>query len=73
MEVFAFWVKWVKIAEDYGGVVEKNTGDGLMAYFNDGEGTPPEGGCSRVIPDTQINMGEENPQCRQVAHTVWCG
>jgi adenylate cyclase len=26
----------MKIAEDYGGTVEKNTGDGLMAYFEDG-------------------------------------
>ena len=31
-----FFSEMVKIAEDYGGVVEKNTGDGLFAYFEDG-------------------------------------
>ncbi|HXA18931.1 MAG TPA: adenylate/guanylate cyclase domain-containing protein [Thermoanaerobaculia bacterium] len=30
-----FFSEMVKIAEDYGGTVEKNTGDGLMAYFED--------------------------------------
>jgi adenylate cyclase len=30
-----FFSEMVKIAEDYGGVVEKNTGDGLLAYFED--------------------------------------
>lgn len=30
-----FFSEMVKIAEDYGGVVEKNTGDGLFAYFED--------------------------------------
>src|SRR5450631_1860661 len=28
-----FFTEMIKIAEDYGGTVEKNTGDGLMAYF----------------------------------------
>lgn len=28
-----FFTEMFKIAEDYGGTVEKNTGDGLMAYF----------------------------------------
>jgi adenylate cyclase len=28
-----FFSELIKIIEDYGGVVEKNTGDGLMAYF----------------------------------------
>jgi adenylate cyclase len=31
-----FFSEMIKIAEDYGGTVEKNTGDGLMAYFEDG-------------------------------------
>lgn len=44
-----FFTEMIKIAEEYGGVVEKNTGDGLMAYFNDGEGDPPESGCKRAI------------------------
>lgn len=30
-----FFSEMVKIAEDFGGTVEKNTGDGLMAYFED--------------------------------------
>lgn len=33
-----FMTEMIKIVEDYGGNVEKNTGDGLMAYFEDGEG-----------------------------------
>lgn len=28
-----FFTEMIKIVEDYGGFVEKNTGDGLMAYF----------------------------------------
>jgi class 3 adenylate cyclase len=30
-----FFTEMIRITEDYGGVVEKNTGDGLMAYFED--------------------------------------
>ena len=30
-----FFSEMTRIAEDYGGTVEKNTGDGLMAYFED--------------------------------------
>lgn len=30
-----FFGEMIKIIEDYGGTVEKNTGDGLMAYFED--------------------------------------
>lgn len=33
-----FMTEMIRIAEDYGGSVEKNTGDGLMAYFEDGGG-----------------------------------
>lgn len=44
-----FFSEMIKIAEDYGGTVEKNTGDGLMAYFEDNGGTPPENGCKRAI------------------------
>jgi len=39
----------IRIAEDYGGVVEKNTGDGLMVYFDDGGGEPPESGSKRAV------------------------
>jgi adenylate cyclase len=28
-----FFTEMIRVLEDYGGVVEKNTGDGLMAYF----------------------------------------
>jgi adenylate cyclase len=44
-----FFTEMIKIAEEYGGVVEKNTGDGLMAYFNDGAGQPAENGCKRAL------------------------
>lgn len=30
-----FFSEMVRVATDYGGTVEKNTGDGLMAYFED--------------------------------------
>jgi adenylate cyclase len=30
-----FFTEMIRIVEDYGGSVEKNTGDGLMAYFED--------------------------------------
>jgi adenylate cyclase len=39
----------IRIAEDYGGTVEKNTGDGLMVYFEDGGGTPAEVGSKRAV------------------------
>lgn len=44
-----FFTEMIRIAEEYGGTVEKNTGDGLMAYFEDNAGTQPEGGCKRSI------------------------
>ncbi|MBY0545204.1 MAG: adenylate/guanylate cyclase domain-containing protein [Gammaproteobacteria bacterium] len=44
-----YFTEMIKIAEDYGGTVEKNTGDGLMAYFEDNGGSPPERGCKRAI------------------------
>jgi class 3 adenylate cyclase len=44
-----FFTELIRIAEEYGGTVEKNTGDGLMAYFEDGGGTPPEAGCTRAV------------------------
>lgn len=33
-----FMTETIKVVEDYGGHVEKNTGDGLMAYFEDSTG-----------------------------------
>jgi len=44
-----FFTEMIRIAEDYGGTVEKNTGDGLMAYFEDNGGVPPERGCKRAV------------------------
>lgn len=36
MQVLAlFFSEMIRVIEDHGGVVEKNTGDGLMAYFAD--------------------------------------
>lgn len=44
-----FFTEMIRIAEDYGGTVEKNTGDGLMAYFEDNGGDPPERGSKRAV------------------------
>jgi len=44
-----YFSEMIKIAEDFGGTVEKNTGDGLMAYFEDNAGSPQEGGCKRAV------------------------
>ena len=44
-----FFTEMIRICEDYGGTVEKNTGDGLMVYFEDGGGDPAEDGCKRAI------------------------
>lgn len=44
-----FFTEMTKVAEEYGGSVEKNTGDGLLVYFNDNEGTPPETGSKRAV------------------------
>lgn len=44
-----FFTEMIRIAEEYGGNVEKNTGDGLLIYFNDNEGSPPEIGPKRAV------------------------
>jgi class 3 adenylate cyclase len=44
-----FFTEMIRVAEDYGGTVEKNTGDGLMAYFEDGGGSPAESGAKRAV------------------------
>ncbi|MBI5387129.1 MAG: adenylate/guanylate cyclase domain-containing protein [Verrucomicrobia bacterium] len=43
-----FFTEMIRIAEDYGGTVEMNTGDGLMAYFEDG-GEHTAVGCQRAV------------------------
>jgi class 3 adenylate cyclase len=44
-----FFSEMTRVAEDYGGEIEKHTGDGLMIYFADNAGDPPEGGCKRAM------------------------
>lgn len=44
-----FFTETIRVAEDYGGTVEKNTGDGLMVYFEDNGGIPPGPGCKRAV------------------------
>lgn len=44
-----FFSEMIKIAEDYGGTVEKNTGDGLMAYFEDGPADSKDKGSKRAV------------------------
>jgi len=44
-----FFSEMVRIAEDYGGSVEKNTGDGLLVFFEDGGGDPPAEGTQRAL------------------------
>ncbi len=44
-----FFTEMIRVAEEYGGTVEKNTGDGLMAYFEDNAGDPKEQGCKRAV------------------------
>lgn len=44
-----FFSEMTKIAEDYGGTVEKNTGDGLMAYFEDGGSSSSGTGSHRAV------------------------
>jgi adenylate cyclase len=51
-----FFSEMIKIAEDYGGTVEKNTGDGLMAYFEDNAGNPPENGAKRAVASALTMM-----------------
>jgi adenylate cyclase len=48
-ELNVFFTEMVQIARDYGGTVEKNTGDGLMAYFEENGGDPPAPACHRAM------------------------
>lgn len=54
-----FFTEMVRIAEDYGGFVEKNTGDGLMAYFEDQAGDPPAEGARRAVASA-LTMHDTN-------------
>ncbi len=44
-----FFTEMFRIAEDYGGTVEKNTGDGLMAYFEDRASDGSVSGSRRAV------------------------
>jgi adenylate cyclase len=44
-----YFSEMIRICEEYGGTVEKNTGDGLMSYFEDNSGDPPDAGCKRAV------------------------
>jgi len=48
-----YFTEMVRIVEDYGGKVEKNTGDGLMAYFEEGtQGSPEQNSTKRAVACT---------------------
>jgi len=51
-----YFTEMIRIAEEYGGTVEKNTGDGLMAYFEDGQGDPAEKGSVRALTSALTMM-----------------
>lgn len=44
-----YFSEMITVAEEYFGTVEKNTGDGLMAYFEDNAGEPKETACKRAL------------------------
>jgi adenylate cyclase len=44
-----FMTEMIRIVEDYGGNVEKNTGDGLMAYFEDEPGRTGANSTKRAV------------------------
>ena len=44
-----FFSEMTRIVEEYDGTVEKNTGDGLMAYFEDGSANSSELGVKRAV------------------------
>lgn len=44
-----YFTEMIRIAEEYGGTVEKNTGDGLMAYYEDEEVEVPDNCCKRAL------------------------
>ncbi len=44
-----FITEMIRVVEDYGGNVEKNTGDGLMAYFEDETGDAGDNSTKRAV------------------------
>lgn len=53
-----FFTEMIKIAEDYGGTVEKNTGDGLMAYF-ESDGAEPASKRALTSAMTMMSANEK--------------
>lgn len=54
-----FFTEMIRISEDYGGTVEKNTGDGLMAYFEDRGAEPGVKravGCALTMMNTTAQL-----------------
>jgi class 3 adenylate cyclase len=60
-----FFTEMMRIAEDYGGTVEKNTGDGLMAHFEDA-GHGFNGGAKRAISAALTMMAANHYLIRPV-------
>jgi class 3 adenylate cyclase len=55
-----FFTEMIRIVEDYGGVVEKNTGDGLMAYFEDRSAQDPGGNSVKRAVACALTMDATN-------------
>jgi len=55
-----FFTEMIRIVEDYGGAVEKNTGDGLMAYFEDQPGDESGGNSAKRALACALTMAATN-------------
>lgn len=55
-----FFTEMIRIVEEYGGAVEKNTGDGLMAYFEDQPGDESGGNSAKRAVACALTMTAAN-------------
>lgn len=55
-----FFTEMIRIVEDYKGAVEKNTGDGLMAYFEDQSTNAPGGNSVQRAVACSLTMDAAN-------------
>ncbi len=55
-----FFTEMIRVIEDYGGAVEKNTGDGLMAYFEDHSGDNSDGNSVKRAVACALTMAATN-------------
>src|SRR6266487_5120035 len=55
-----FFTEMIRVVEDYGGAVEKNTGDGLMAYFEDQPGDESGGNSAKRAVACALTMTAAN-------------